>query len=373
MALVFSEGFDAKSSNADLNIAPFTYQSGSTTVSVTSSAGVFGGKALTTRGSDGLSGSFSYVDATFTGYARTTNGTNSIRASFWYRTNVKNNAASQTNICALLDSGGIGAYLTLLHSTNCVRVLRWNDNATLATGSIPIYDDNWHHIEWEFVPNASTGGVCKLWVDGVLDINITGSATASAITSTNTFAKFRMLTSPGNNSAFGDSLTGSFGQIRTDFDDIIIYDDQGSAMNTAPLGPRRIYTVFPASDNTVAYTRDSGANNYARVNDTALNRDTSYVDGTSVGNADLYGLTSVSGWNPGTINAVSAKMWSAAPNGGRTARQNIKLSATTSNGATVTPGANYSFQSDFFYAKPGGGSWAVGDLSSLLLGVEVVT
>lgn len=379
MALLWSEGFDQKSTWADFNRYPTFYSDGSgggATLTINSTGSYFGTKCARGVGLFQF-GIFLYHRYGMIQYAKALDG-GTIRMAFWYRNNYgKNNNAFYFVTFAGADGSSGGFQLST--TTGAVIASRYGDNSIIASGSTNLIDDQWHWVELHYTFKASASGSVAAWVDGVQQFNSTSLTTSSVSLSGATLAyvyQYFLCGGSHSNQSFGGSgiYAGSFGNGRTDVDDVIIWDDQGSAFNSFPLGQRRIYSVVPNSDNTVAYTRSAGANSYALVNDTSTKTDTDYVDGSSVGNADLYGLTSISGWTPGTINAIAVKMNSYGPGPGlRTARANIKLSGTTVNGTTFAPSPIYGFSFDPFYTKPGGGSWGLSDFASLLIGPEVVS
>lgn len=363
MALLFTEGFDTKTTpSTDMTRYPLGYnvRSGNT-ASISTTGGRFGGRCMAW---DAWT-SVNYLQFNLGATLNKAVADTVINFGFWFKT--PGCGASQQFFRLGDDQGSTGMYL-ILTTGGSIAAKNWNFGSTLATGSAYIPDNGWHWIEVSFKVSTTAGWV-KVYVDGVQDINFSG-VTASSITSGAKYATWYL---GGNMSGdIGVTLGANGSQL---IDDVVIWDDQGSAFNTFPIGAQRIYTQLPTSDASVAYTRDSGANNYARVNEITVNTDVSYVDATATGNADYYGCAALSGWTPGTINAVMVKTDSYDPSGGgHTARHNVKVSGTAVNGSSFAIPYSYRFQGTPFYTRPAGGAWTSAEVgSSLQFGMEVVT
>lgn len=364
MALLFTEGWDTKTTpSTDMTRFPYGYSiRGGHAVTINTTGGRFGGRAVNFDSNN----STDYLNFNLFGI---TNGKaiadTVFSMGFWWKNPGCSNGQRWLQINSSAGDTGIGLYF---NGSGNIVVYNWNVGSVLATGTAIIPDNGYHWIELSF-KISTTAGFMKVTVDGVTDVNFSG-VTASSITSG---AKYGTLSLGGSiNGDIGIGF-GSYGQQY--FDDIIMYDDQGSAFNTYPVGAQRIYTQIPTSDASVAYTRDSGASNFSRVNELTVNTDVSYVDGTAVGNVDYYGVAAVSGWAPTVINAVMVKTDSYDPSGGgHTARHNVKVSSTAVNGSAFAVPYSYRFQGTPFYTRPAGGAWTVSDVgTSLQFGMEVVS
>lgn len=117
-------------------------------------------------------------------------------------------------------------------------------------------------------------------------------------------------------------------------DDWYVNDDTGSAPDNDYWGDTRMIAIGPISDSSVTWTPDSGATNYNRVNETATDYDTSYVQTSVVNNQDLYNYAPTGLPGGTTIRTVavmtSAKRLSDA--GPRQMKTVLKSGSTTVQG-----------------------------------------
>jgi len=370
MALLWCEGFDKRTSWNDLLRWPYTwFDLVGWTKTINATGGPFGGPCFRATGTSQFSGNCAFK--TMIGdISKTVSGT-TLNIGFWYRTNYYNR--DQTHkLHSFGATDNAGCFLSL-NAAGSLSFLRWGDNAVIASGFSTVFDDNYHWIELSVKIDTTSSGFVKLYIDGVLNINYTG-ITASAITSGVKYANSAIWMQTGSQNNNGYVLLSGFGQGRTDVDDMIIWDDSGSSYNTFPLGAKRIVTQTPTSDSSIAYTRSTGANSYALIDEALTQNDVDWVDGVSVGNQDLYGMSAISGWTPQQIDAYIVKTLNVDPawTGTRTFKHQVKLSATTSDGATLTAPSSYLQQMTPFYTKPGGGAWTTTDANAALPGYSVV-
>lgn len=208
---------------------------------------------------------------------------------------------------------------------------------------------NWHYIEVEMTRNGTTG-VVRVWVDGVQVINDTGKNTGAT-----TWGQIN----------FRDN-DGTGGQ----YDDFYYADDA-----TSHLGDCRVETLSPDADTAQKdFSRSTGSDNFALVNETPSDGDTSYVTDSVVGHKDLYDLGALSS-TPATIHGVNVQMVARKDDAtARTARCNLKSGATTTNGTTRTMGTSYAWFKQLFKTDPNtSAAWTASAVNAAQTGPEIVS
>lgn len=218
-----------------------------------------------------------------------------------------------------------------------------------------IVANTWHYIEYELVI-SDTVGVFKVWVDNVLVINLTNVDTRNGTPTT------------VEHVAYGNSVNNVSGSGNNDFDDH--YATDGSR-----LGERRIETLRPAADTaTKAFTPNSGTANFSRVNETLVDGDTSYVQGSTVGNRDLYTLGALSS-TPSTIDAVNVVSFAEKTDAtARTLYNSVQSAGTDSDGSAMALAASYTRLDRIIELDPnGGGAWTASRVNGLLVGPKIAS
>jgi hypothetical protein len=108
----------------------------------------------------------------------------------------------------------------------------------LATASGSITSNSWHYLEWDITLGAS--GAYTVWLDGVQQFTGTGNTKTTS-----------------NSYANGIGLETWTGGVVTNFDDMYLFDNTGSA-NNAVRGDSRVETLFPTADAAVQFTLGQG-------------------------------------------------------------------------------------------------------------------
>jgi hypothetical protein len=213
-----------------------------------------------------------------------------------------------------------------------------------------VVDNAYHWIEIEYYLNGASS-TTQMYIDGVLQGSATASlGTAAAITA----VKFA-----------GGYNTGGTHY----YDDIIIWDDQGSTFNSFPLGPRRISTLVPNADGDLTlFTPKTGTSHFAMVNGGFSS--TNYVSDGGTGNVDLYKFPSLS-YSPSSINAVVGNYYGQNTGTGTTNLiPKLKTSGTTATGSTLTMtvGVNSLLQNAFL-TDAGGSAWTSAAVNAMQVGM----
>jgi hypothetical protein len=213
-----------------------------------------------------------------------------------------------------------------------------------------ILPNTWHSVEFGTTINTTTGSFVLI-VDGatVLTLNNVNTATTAGI----------------NQIQFGASNANqSLGNVQ--FDDLYVTD------TVATLGPRRIETIYPSSDVVAQFTRLSGTTNFSNVNEALMNGDTSYVQATNVGEADLYGLGDLAS-NPAAIDCVQISNYALKTDvATRTLALQVKSGASTTDGPAFTLASGYSKFERVLEKNPDGNvNWNVTSVNALQTGPKV--
>lgn len=193
-----------------------------------------------------------------------------------------------------------------------------------AAGSSTLSANTWYFIEFKATIHDSAGAV-TVRLNGVDEIVLTGQDTRNA----NTGVINRLIVGHGDNSS------------ATWFDDLYIVDTTGTSNNDF-LGDVRVEALFPdGAGNSTQFTPDSGSN-YARVNESAPDDDTSYVGSSTVGHKDTYamGAMGASTSIKGTQQVIYARKTDAGSRVGRTV---IRSGGTDYEGADIALTDTYLF------------------------------
>jgi len=233
-----------------------------------------------------------------------------------------------------------------------------------ATGTVDIQDDAWHHIEVEFTRDASAGAV-KMWVDGTLDINVSGTNTGS-------------LTLIGLDTIHLSNSRSSGGVVDyVRFDDVVLWDDSGTDGFTGQIGAHRIYglTVDGAGAST-QFTPSAGSN-YLNVDEASVDLGTTYNESATSGHKDLYTVTTMGSIaaQPATdVWGVVVKTCARATNVGGVSIKNVISDGTTEvqSAAKALTIAHAEHEFCLPYDPGTGAVWVDTDIADVQIGLEVV-
>jgi hypothetical protein len=229
----------------------------------------------------------------------------------------------------------------------------------LGTGTIDTDNSAWKYIEIECSIHDSTGHV-KVWIDDVLDINLTGLDTQNG--GTGVVDRFRLGKISHASSA------------DQDYDDFYCLDTSGSENNARLTSAVRVDCVRPSGAGSSTQWTPSAGNNYACVDDPTPNEDTDYVTVASAAQVDLYAMGDLP-VSPAAIKAVMVGMIARKDDAGvNEVRTKLKSGATTADGATRTLTTSYLGFADISVNDPDTGtSWTESGVNAIEAGVERVT
>lgn len=265
---------------------------------------------------------------------------------------------------------GTGNIFELRNSTTAHAYVRFNASAgvfevysagTLRFSStFPAVQGTWYLIEAYLKIDDSTG-VLTVKIDGVQIGTYTGDTRNGASTTVNNIYL---------NGSPGSSITWAF-------DDLALNDTTGGADNSW-CGDGRVILLKPNGNGDASDLTGSDGNstdNYLLVDEIPSDGDTTYVEGSTSGNRDLYAIEDFSGTGK-TIKRVwvEARARDTVAAGGQ-----CKLSVKPSGGSEDKSSAinlltSYTriIGTDYTTNPADSGAWEDGDLDALQIGFEVV-
>lgn len=257
----------------------------------------------------------------------------------------------------LFDAAGgvqIGLLLNTDGSIGVYRATATNSGVLLGTTPInTILSNTWHYLELG-VTISTSAGVVNLNVDGASKLALTGQNTQNSANAN--AGQLRLApTNGGQASAMGYQ-----------FDDLYIID------SATPIGERRIETLRAASDISKTWTPDTGTTNFSRVNETLVDGDTSYVQGTSIGDRDLYAIGTLSS-TPASIDAVNIVSFAEKTDAlTRQIFNSVQSAGTDSDGPAINLAGSYGRFDRIIPLDPhGGGAWTASRVNGLFIGPKV--
>lgn len=269
-------------------------------------------------------------------------------------------ANSNSTLCTFSETSGGTTHLTLSISSGGFLTLTQGNGTLLGTSSYHVTTGVWFGVEVWLEVHDSTG-VAKLWVNGESTPSINFSGDTKNGGSTGTIGNLSWFSSSGGNGFY--------------ICDFIIYDDQGSVNNTAPLGDIRVESTFPSGNGNSSQFVGSDSNstdNYLLVDETPFNSDTDYVESANIGDKDTYAFANVTP-TAGNVLAVQARLIAKKTDAGtREIKPVYRLSTTEVDGTVYPLNGSYEINfKDVQETKPGGGAWSITDVNNAEFGVKV--
>lgn len=224
----------------------------------------------------------------------------------------------------------------------------------LATSTYVLPSNTWHYVELKVVINGTTG---------TYELHVDGTAVIGPITGANTQAS-------GN--ATADRLNlHVIGGTGCSYDDVYMADGQSGTVTTF-TGDVRVTTLMPTgAGNYAQWTPDTGSN-FARVNETTEDGDTSYVSTATPGNLDSYATADLSG-TP-TVFGVQVNLMARKDDAGlRQIAPLIRISAADFVGTTQTLGTSYAFFTQTYDKNPNSAAqWAASEVNAAEFGAKLI-
>lgn len=258
--------------------------------------------------------------------------------------------------CYFNDSGTAQCGL-FLSNTGAVVFARGTTGLATSTEVVPY--ESWFHIELLVEIHNSTGSY-EVRLNGTNILSDSGVDTQESGTAQAT--KFCL-------SGIG---TGTFNALEQDWraDDLVIQSGAGADF----LGDCRIDTLLPTSDgNSAQFTPSTGADNYALVDDSAPDDDSTYVESSTVNHVDTYGFPSLS-HTPASIYAVQVSPTVRLVDSGARSHAAVLRSGTTDYvGSTEVLSTSYLIYPEMWEDDPDtAAAWTASGVNALEAGQKVI-
>jgi hypothetical protein len=152
------------------------------------------------------------------------------------------------------------------------------------------------------------------------------------------------------------------------------YDDCYCKDAAARESERRVETLYPASNSQSQWTPLTGGSNFAMVDETLVDGDTSYVFSSTVNQEDLYGVGPLSS-TPVAISAVQVRVCARKDDATtRTMASSLSSGGTLTHGATFALTGSYQYQRDIYVDDPHtSASWIAAGVDAALIGQKVIS
>lgn len=342
MTLVKTDGFDMYNGTATLTGLQSKWSAliGITNVSMVT--GRFGGQAV-------------HMGSAANGVARNLTAARSSGAhGFACRvTSMPTSDSSPWLMFALLSSGTytLGLRCKINGAIEAFRATSGAAGTSLGVSAAGVIVANtWHYWEFEYVISDSVGRV-TVWVDGVQILNITGADTNNGVTTVDQFGIVNLNGTPA-----------------TQFD----VDDWYEADAATRIGEGKVETLRGASDGTVTWTPNSGANNYSRINETTVDTDTTYAETGTLNNQDLYNFGPLSSTPSAIYGAQLVSFDRKTDAGSRSIALVAKSGGTTDVGGDYALSASYGRFERMLVVDPNtSAAWTAAAVNALQSGPKV--
>jgi hypothetical protein len=255
--------------------------------------------------------------------------------------------------------------LSLTYNANGQILVYRGANAALLASSPnnTIQTGNWYYIEVSVTISSSVGTV-NLNVNGAAVITpVTGANTQGGSTNT-AVAPAWQAPAVGNGNPIG--VPSGSGSLSTFYvDDFYWRDDL--TMN----GPCRVTPLRGTANSSVQWTPDSGSN-YARINETLVDADSSYVASNTLNQSDLYTLDTMP-YVPLTIFGVQAVDFARTTDANaRGIYQQLSSGGTLDLGPTTYLASNYLKYDRMLVNDPHtSATWTYAAINALLRGPQL--
>ena len=348
MAIIATEGFDKYSNKANVETGLASRWSiGGNSVAGTLVTGHFGvGKAIQYNNPTGsnlsdrldLGANYLALGVSFTFLPETVAGD-------W------GTAGTGEQFFSFLDSAGAEQCQLTLDPAGNIHLRRGTTVIASTTAGSVVSALTTAFLEMEIGLSDSTG-TFKLWANNVLVMD------ASGLDNKNT---------ANNNIRFVALAPGSALDTYCEFDNLIVTD------GARPGYQKRVITLSPTSDTADKdFVASSGVDNFAVVDETPLNT-TDYVQGTNVGDLDLYGFEDLPA-NFSIIDAVSLVVVAAKSDvASRELRGVIKSGSSTAATPNLALNAAYKPVRSIVELNPDGSvAWTAGAVNAITAGPEIM-
>ena len=341
MSLLFFDGFDGYDTGTDLTNFGGWLATAEGSLTLSSTVRVGSGKSLQVgySGTEVLPYKFAADQSTKTVY---------IGYSFY-----RSHSGNGTAILYTLDSAKSIQIQVKLNTSNILE-LRDIGGTVLATGTTVLSLNTHYWLEFK-IKIANAGGIFDCKLEGATEFTYSGDTQWRA---TDSFLYiFWTCNAPMQHYII---------------DDVYICNSDGSVNNTY-LGEQRAELITPESDNTIAWTRFSGATNAASVDDAigAPDDNSTYVYSSTTAQKDIYNLTTLS--NVSTVAGVKLVTRAEKDDANPISFKHGIKSGGTDQQITYALGVGYANFMDIFETSDGASTaFTTTTIDSLLSTIEVV-
>lgn len=219
-----------------------------------------------------------------------------------------------------------------------------------------IIPGTWQHIECKVFVHDSTGTV-EVKIEGVTVLTITGADTCNG--STATISNIGSEVKSGGTSLY----------IR----DYFAWETTGPD-NDDFIGVKRVYTCMPTADGSLtAWTRNTGSDDYAAIDEVPDTDTTDYVYSDTAGQVSTFTVADLPANVGGIVGVeVTAKM-SKSDAGVATGKAGVVYLGLVDAGDEHVPGTSFAFYPTMFEADPYGVAWARTVFNATEMRLERVT
>src|SRR6266702_3468605 len=225
-----------------------------------------------------------------------------------------------------------------------------NINTLLGTGTIALLANVWYWIGLKVTIHDSTGTV-DVQVNGAVDtpLTLTGKDTRNGGTAT------AVIVGIGQNV----SLTS------VDFDDFVVNDTSGSTNNDLIADSRVDFHLPNANGSNTAWTRSTGADDYAVIDENPPTDDTDYLSTSTLNAITTVNIQDFK--NSGaTIAAVQVNLLTRKIDAGTCGLAPvIRIDSTDNVGTQVNPSTTYAYQRQNYDVQPDTTAWNETDFNAM--------
>jgi hypothetical protein len=244
-------------------------------------------------------------------------------------------------------------------------VYRGSDCVTglLGTSTAPLLEDTWYSIKLATLIDPAVGTV-QLWINDVSQFSVTGANTRANSNSqwTNVIV--------GQVPASGQGGAGGLDPFEFNYDDLDIRDDNDGRGDLIAICLR----AQSGNGANTGYTPSTGIDHGAMVDETDQDGDTTYNEGSSVGQQDTYTLENL----PAAATVAFVQTTEVARKtdaGSRTVSNVIRISGVDYTSAVVhAPSQSYSHLLTQYDESPATSTtWTDSEVNAMESGQEIIT
>lgn len=175
----------------------------------------------------------------------------------------------------LRNSSNVGILSVFFQSDGSISVRAGTEAGTIIAASDPVLNAaSWDHVEIKAIFDTVVGEV-EIRVNGLAVITMTDLNLGAVGASQVVFGKYV-------------STSGTYGIFYVD--DVFAWDDNGT-LNNDFIGPMRVETIFPVADTAATdWVRNTGASDFAALDDVPPDADTTYLAGAGLGDISEFVL-----------------------------------------------------------------------------------